>query len=697
MFSKFHSTFFGIALCALQFSSTIMNAQTPFSFPPTPQKSVTETLHGVSLTDSYRWLEDKNDATVKDWTKRQHDATLAFLKETAPEIAGLNAEIAALIDRDVTSAPRYKKGREFFTRRKKGELQSKFFTKIDGKEILLFDPVALDPSGKTSISGTVLNRDASKVAIGTQTKGAEITDYRIIDTKTGKQIGETLRGIGAFSWAHDERFVFVTIRTRELIDAQKPLAVYRHKLGEPLDKAEKLIEPADAKISAYVYEPEDENVQVWGFGDFYTNTVKFRTIGDTRPPKQIYSSDTFRAYPEFIGKRIYWMTNDHAPNFKIMLSSLEKPEFEHATTLVPEGETVLEGFEVTSSWILVQDKKDVLSRITVYNFDGTFQKELPLPEVGNVASMSYDRDENVVYVTLTTFTAPAKVYKLDGTSLKWSFFYQDIVPVDLSDIEAEIKFFPSLDGTKVPLFVVHKKGLERDGSHPTLITGYGGFNSGIAPSFVGYAASFLKRGGVWVNVGIRGGDEYGEKWHLDGMMKRKQNSFDDFASAAQWLISQKYTNPQKLVAQGGSNGGLLMGAMATQHPELFRAILCQVPLLDMVRYHKFQIARFWIPEYGDPDKSEDFSTLLKYSPYHNIRAGVSLPEMLVTVGENDTRVDPLHGKKFVALAQSRPEQKSPVMLFVDFDSGHGSGKSVQQMVEDRAFTWRFIMSRLGMK
>ena len=673
-----------------------MDAQ-KFPHPTTKKDNLIETLHGLRVADEFRWLEDKDDPEVIVWTKSQHDATMDFLKKTAPDVKGLNEEIRVLFDRDVSSPPRVKKGRVFFSRRKKGEAQFKYYTILDNKEVLIFDPTVLDPEGKTSISSVVINRDASKIAFGTQYKGAEITDYRIVDSKTGKQIGDVMHGIGSFSWGHDERKAFITPRTKELIDKQIPLAVYLHTLGEDINKAEKLLQPDDAKNMAWVYEPEDENVQVWGHGDFYSNTVKFRPLNSTDEPRTIYSSLEHKASPEFRGDNIYWLTNDGAPNYKILISSLIDPEYAKARVLVPEGETVIDGFEVTSSYLLVQDKKDVMSRIMVYSLDGTFIKELPLPEFGNVASMSYDRDEDKVYVGISTFTSPQKLFTLDGKSLEWKFYYQDTLDIDLSDIEASIHFYPSKDGVKIPAFIVHKKGMKLDGNNPVLLTGYGGFNIGIAPEFVGYNASFLKRGGVYVRLGLRGGNEYGEKWHRDGMLKKKQHTFDDFIAAAEWLIANKYTNAQKIVARGGSNGGLLMGAIATQRPDLFRAVICQVPLLDMIRYHKFRIARFWIPEYGDPENAEDFGTLMQYSPYHSMKSGVELPEMLVSVGENDTRVDPLHGKKFVARAQGKSEQQKPIMLHVDYDSGHGTGKSIEQLIEDQAFFWRFIFSRLNMQ
>ena len=679
----------------LIFATNTMNAQ-QFTPPVNTPKLVKETLHGVMLTDSYRHLEDKENPEVISWTKQQHDATMEYLKKTAPDVPGLNDEIRILFDRDVTSPPRIKKGNVFFSRRKKGELQFKYYALINGKEKLLFDPVALDPSGKTAISGVVINKDASKLAVATQTKGAEITDYRIIDAKTGEQIGETLPGVSNFTWKQDESKVFITPRTKELIEHQIPLGVYEHTLGKPLTDAIKLLAPADAKDFASIYEPEDEQVQVWSTGDFYSNTISIRKIGSSDKPRVIYSSEQYKSYPEFRGNTIYWFTNHEAPNFYIATSTLESPEFEKAKVLVPEGKTVIEGFDVTSTYLLVQDKKDVMSRIMVHDLNGAFIKELTLPEFGNVASMSYDRDEDIVYVSISSFTATQKIYKLDGKKLTWEFYYQDEIPMDLTDIHASLEFVESKDGVKIPLFIVHKKDIKKDGNNPVLITGYGGFNIGMSPEFVGYNASFLKRGGIYVRVGLRGGNEYGEAWHLDGMLKKKQHTFDDMIAATEWLITNKYSNSNRIVARGGSNGGLLMGAIATQRPDLYRAIICQVPLLDMIRYHKFRIARYWIPEYGDPDKAEDFGTLLQYSPYHNIKAGVPLPEMLVSVGEFDMRVDPLHGKKFVAIAQSRPEQDKPVMLHVDFDAGHGTGKSIEQTIEDQAFFWRYIFSRLNM-
>ncbi|MBI5326477.1 MAG: S9 family peptidase [Ignavibacteriae bacterium] len=337
---------------------------------------------------------------------------------------------------------------------------------------------------------------------------------------------------------------------------------------------------------------------------------------------------------------------------------MKEPEYEKAKVLIPEKETVLEGYTLTTDYLITQDKKDALSRLTAYDLNGKFIKEIELPETGNVSGMSYHKESNTVFVSLSTFTAPGVLYKLDGKTLKWTFFYQDKPPIDTKNIEAKQVF---------------------------------------SPGYVGTTASFINRGGVYAVACLRGGDEYGENWHKDGMLFNKQHTFDDFISAAEYLINEKYTNPSKLGIRGGSNGGLLMGAVMTQRPDLFKAVICSVPLLDMLRYHKFLIARYWIPEYGDPDKKEDFLNILKYSPYQNIREGFNYPATYFKAGENDTRVDPLHAKKFVAAMQNNPGQTNPILLYVDFDSGHGSGQSIEQQIENMSREWIFLFGELGMK
>ena len=685
------------AVVVLSMATTLAAAAPAFAPPPTPARPVVETVHGVKLTDSYRWLENARDPEVEAWTKREHDATVAWLDANAPPVAGLHDELVAYFDRDITQPPFFKKGREFFYRTRKGEAQAKVYTRLEGREVLLFDPIALDPSGKTSVGAFVLNRDAGKAAVATYSRGSEITDFRVIDTRSGEQIGPLMPGIAEFHWARDERYAFTSPRTKESIEKQEPQRCYRHKLGDDPKNDELLIAMTDAKDWCSVYEPEEAEVTVFETGDFYSNTIRIRPIGSTTEPKTIYTSKEFRAGAEFRKDRIYFVTNDHAPNFKLMAASYDAPEFERWQVLWPEQDTVLDGVDVTTDWLLVRDKKDVLTRVWVHDLAGKRVRELPLPELGNISASSYDKDKNVVYATLSTFTAPGRLYEIDGKALSWSLIWEDKPPLDTTEIESKLVFYASKDGTRVPMFLTYRKGTKQDGSSPVFLHGYGGFNVGIGPAYVRSWATFINRGGVLAEAGIRGGDEYGERWHDAAKFGNKQNTFDDFIAAAEWLVREKDTTRERLMVGGGSNGGLLIGAMLTQRPDLFGAALCQVPLLDMVRFHKFLIARYWIAEYGDPDKAEDFAYILRYSPYQNIREGINFPTTLVTAGEYDSRVDPLHAKKFVAAVQDHAGQIDPFLLYMDFDSGHGYGKAKEQIIRDREYELRFIFSRLGMR
>ena len=685
------------AVAALAFAVTQPLLADSMFFPPeTPAKPVVETFAGVTLTDRYRWLENGKDEAVASWTRAQHAATVAYLDRNAPPVPGMKDELTRYFDRDRTDAPFFKNGREFFQRTKKGDPQARLYTRISGREILLFDPIAFDPSGKTKLGSIVPNRDASKLAVGIYAKGSEIQDFYVIDSQTGARVGPPLTGVREFAWARDERYAFISPRTAESDAKQEPHRCYRHRLGADRRDDELLIAMQDAKNWCQVYEPEEADYMVFETGDFWSNTIRIRPLGSNAEPRTIYSSDKFQAQADFRKDRVYVRTNFDAPNWKLMAAAYDKPEFRDWTTLIPEQQTVMDDVTVTSEWIVVQDREDVLSRLSIYDKTGRRVRELPLPEFGNARGSAYDRDTDRMYATLASHTAPYKVFALDGKSLAWKLVWQDDPPLDMSRIAAKRVYVPARDGAKIPVFVVHRKDLQQNGSNPTLLVGYGGFNNAVAPFYLGSYSAFVNRGGVYVDAGIRGGSEYGETWHRQGMLANKQTTFDDMIAVAEWLIAEKYTAPAKLAVEGGSNGGLTVGAVITQRPDLFRAAVCQVPLLDMVRFQKFLIARYWIAEYGDPEKPDDFRWILRYSPYQNVRLGVNLPETLVVAGEYDSRVDPLHAKKFVAAVQNNAGQVSPFLLYMDFDSGHGTGKTNQQRIVDRDYELRFLMNALGM-
>jgi prolyl oligopeptidase len=682
-----------LSLCI---ASVPLMAQVKFNPPKTPVMPVTDTLHGVVLTDNYRWLENKTDPKVIEWTKAQHDYAIEYLQATQKTHKGLREDIAAYIDLDF-EGPLDKQGKRVFQNiKRKGDKQNKLYTILDGKKILIWDPVQLDTSGNTATTGVQYTYDGERAAVSVQKSGAEISTTYIIDTKTGKILFAPIENIFGFQWTKDQQHAYFTLRTQEDVNKQLPLKTYLWKVGDPVDKAIFVGTTKDAKNSYFIYDNRYSDVSFYGESDFYSNQCYIKTTGSMDAGTLVYESKKSTAYPEAIGDKLYIFTNDNAPNYKLLVADKNNPGYKNWKVLVPEGETVMQNYVVTKHSIIIQDKKDIQSRLTLYTLDGKKIKQIELPETGNVAGVSYDREEDSVYITLNTFTSTPKTFVASPGNFKWRLYYQRILPVDMSNITGEIKFYLSKDGTKVPVFVVHRKDMKLDANNPVLLTAYGGFNIGIEPGFYGFYAAFINRGGVVVNAGIRGGDEYGEKWHQGGMLANKQNCFDDFNSCAEWLIKEKYTNSKRLVAIGGSNGGLLMGAIATQRPDLYKAIVCEVPLLDMLRYHKFLIARYWIPEYGSSDNEEDFRWLLKYSPYQNIRVGVNVPDILVTAGANDSRVDPMNAKKFVAALQNNIGQVSPVLLHMDYNSGHGSGQSTAQSIDNWTFVFEFILNEAGM-
>ena len=674
-----------------------INAQNTFVFPNTQKIPVVDTLHGLKITDSYRWLEDKTDPAVINWTKAQHEMTMSFLNKNYMQIEGLKEEITAYLDRDYIGPVFLSGDKQFFYARKRGELQNKLYAKIDQKDVLIFDPEKIDPTGKTSITEVEFTENNDKCAVSVQYKGAEIRTAYIIDPTSGKDLGEKIEGLRSFVWAKDGKSAYITTATKESIEKQDPHKTYLHVLGQPRTEDVFIGAPKDAKNYFAIYESQYSDVTFIQEGDFYSNSLKIKTYGSNETPKLIFSSDKYSVEADAIDDKIYFKTNYEAPNYKLMVADKKNADFAQWKTIIPEGKTVFEAYIVTKNYILVQDKKDVVSRLLQYDLNGKFIKEWALPEVGNVDNLTYNRETNAIFVTLSTFTKPIRIYKIDASTKEWSLFYEMTSPLKTDEIEAKIDFYTSADGTKVPLFLMYKKDIVLDGNNPTLLYGYGGFQIAQTPTYVGLTSTFINRGGVYAVACIRGGDEYGENWHLDGMLDKKQNSFNDFIAAAEYLIQQKYTQPEKLAIKGGSNGGLLTGAILTQRPDLFKAVISSVPLLDMIRYHKFLIARYWIPEYGDPDNDHDFRNILKYSPYHNIKQGIDYPTTLFIAGENDTRVDPLHAKKMTAALQNNIGQENPIFLYIDYDSGHGSGKSIQQSIDYQEIQLRFLMHNLGMK
>jgi prolyl oligopeptidase len=475
--------------------------------------------------------------------------------------------------------------------------------------------------------------------------------------------------------------------------------VYLHKLGRDPD-ADALVFAVPAKkevtfslelstdgrhLVIFAAEGSDERCEVYAL-DTHTGALQQVVRGFT---------DTFGG--EVLGGMFYCLTTAGAPNGRVVAIDLKDPRRERWSDLIPEGTDLIQGLTIADRKIVLRVLHKATSQVKVYALDGTLEAELPISPMSTASSLSTRWDDGEVFVQIASFTRPPGVYRYDMAEGELEVFFTPAVPLDAAEYDTEQVWYPSRDGTKVSMFLIHPKGMKRDGKRPCFLTGYGGFAIAETPRFSPAFAWWLSQGGVLAIPNLRGGNEYGESWHRAGMLSNKQNVFDDFIAAAEWLLREKVTSREKLAIQGGSNGGLLTGACLVQRPELFGAVLVEVPLLDMLRYHLFSIARYWIPEYGSSETKEQFEAILKYSPYQNVKEGTAYPPTMIMAGANDSRVDPLHARKMAALLQARSAGKGPVLLRVETKAGHGQGKPTSKRIEEAADRFAFLVKFLGMK
>lgn len=672
-----------------------------FNPPATKTVDHVDTLHGELVADPYRWLEDKEDADVKSWSEAQTKYAHEFIDKMGPEIEGLKEELTSIFGRAKVSPSFYKGNREFISKKAEGEQHETLYRIKDGDTLKIFSPADIDSSGNTTWFNTAFNKDGSIVAVATQYKGNEIATYRFFNTDSMEEIYQPISDLRSLVFSNDGKNAYVTRRDQNMIDNQIPLPIYLHKLGTDTSKDRLIMTTPSALHWAEVYDDENADYTYTFYGDFYSDTLHIKKTGSKGLGKKVFESDKFNAFAKYHDGYFYFITNDSAANFKIMRAPEKNPEYENWETFIAESENrVIKDFLFADGKPFVLYQQDVLTKIGLYDMEGNFIKELELPEVGNVGSISYNKHLDKIVASAKSYTYPTKVFHLDPETEEFTLFFEEETPINTDRIIVEQKEYRSKDGTMVPIFIMYDKDMVREGNNPTILYGYGGFNISLLPSFLEEKVSFIKRGGIYAVANLRGGSEYGEEWHRQGMLDRKQNVFDDFIGAAEYLIEEGYTNPNKLAISGRSNGGLLTGAAITQRPVLYKAVVIGVPLLDMVRYHKFLIAQYWIPEYGNADKEEDYQWLKAYSPYHNIDPNVNYPNAYIHAGEYDTRVDPLHAKKFAARMQAGENQTNPILLDVDFEAGHGSGnsgKSTEKLVAAKYRELKFIMNSLGME
>ena len=692
-------------------------AAPPAAPPPTEARPVTDVLHGVSIVDPYRWLEGDAKGALTPEVTAWTDAQLAYTRQVLdnlPGRKGVEARLRELMEVGSVSAPRMRGNRYFYGKREGNENQSRVFVRegFDGRPRLLLDPNTLDAKGLVTISWTEPDPSGKLLAFGMYRAGDENATLYVLDVDSGRWLADEIPGkVTSVDWLPDSSGFFY----RNLSNAKDPYSgqVKFHRLGahprQDVLLYRQFTKEENAKL-ATTYGPgfsvsEDGR---WGLLSYATGTSsndlwavdvdRFLRTGEFVKVEVITGSEGSSRGP-ILGDTLFLSTTDGAKNGRVMAVDLNDPARAGWRTLVPERKDVtIRGVSLARGILVVTLLKDAATRVELYTLEGKPLGELPLPGIGT-AYLSTSQDRTEAFLSYASFNEPPGIYRVDLKTKESALWERPKVPVDPSTVEVKQVFYPSKDGTKVPMFLVHRKGLKLDGTNPTLLYAYGGFNVSSTPSFSATLFPWFEAGGVYALACLRGGGEYGDAWHEAGMLGRKQNVFDDFIAAAEWVNAQKYTSTPKLAVSGGSNGGLLTGAVLTQRPELFGAVISAVPLLDMLRYQSFLMARYWIPEYGSAENADQFPFLYAYSPYHHVKQGTKYPAVLLTAGENDSRVHPLHARKMTALLQastaSDPATK-PILLWVDRDAGHGQGKPLDLRVRDAADQRMFLMWQLGM-
>jgi prolyl oligopeptidase len=693
-------------LCLL-ILTTFNCASQKLKYPKTQKVNQVDNYFGTEVRDEYRWLEDDTSAATAKWVEEQNKVTFAYL-EQIPFRKSLKVRLTEIYNYPKFSAP-FRKGDYFFFYKNDGlQNQSVLYIQkgLDGTPEVLLDPNTFSQDGTSRLGAFAVSKDAKYAAYGISKGGSDWQTYFVMELATKKNLPDTLRWVkvSGIAWEGDG---FYYSRYPEPSDKKELSAknefhqVYYHKVGTPQSQDELVYEDkAHPQRFHYAFTSEDEQFTFLSISDRGSgkegNALFFKRRGE-KSFKPIVSEITNFSYSviDNIGDEFLISTNHDAPNEKIVRCSAKNPDIKNWKTIVPEKSEALQYATTGGGKLFVLYMKDVATRVHVYSLDGTFENEVELPSLGTASGFSGEPDDKFVFYTFTSFTFPPTIYRYDIQTKQSTVFRKPELKFNPEDYETKQVFFESKDGTKVPMFLVHKKGIERNGKNPTLMYGYGGFNVSLLPSFNPLKIALLEQGVIYAQVNLRGGNEYGEAWHKAGMKLNKQTVFDDFIAAAEYLIKENYTSSEKLAMQGGSNGGLLVGAVMCQRPELFKVALPAVGVMDMLRFQKFTIGWNWIAEYGSSEASkEEFENLYRYSPLHNLKEGVSYPATLITTADHDDRVVPAHSFKFAAALQEKHRGENPVLIRIAVKSGHGAS-STEKAIEETTDVFAFLLHNLG--
>ncbi|MEJ5276020.1 MAG: prolyl oligopeptidase family serine peptidase [Thermogemmata sp.] len=687
--------------------------QPALQYPETRKVEVVEDYHGVSVADPYRWLEDdvRQSKDVAAWVEAQNKVTFAYL-ESIPQREAIRRRLTDLWNYEKMSAPVKVGGRYFFTRNDGLQNQSVLYVReqLDGPARLLLDPNTWSKDGTVAISGTALSDDGRYLAYGVAEAGSDWTTWKVLDVDSGKMFPDELKWIkfSGASWTADGKGFFYSRFPEPPPGAafqglNLNMKLYYHRLGTPQSE------------DVLVYHRPDQ--PRWGINATVTEDGRYLIIsvndGTTSRKVRIVYKDLQEPYGLpielidnhdnkyfFIGNDgpvFYFLTDYNAQKYQVIAIDTRKPEKKDWKTLIPETADTLTDVNLVGNVFICIYLKDARTQVKIHDLEGRFIREVDLPGIGTASGFSGKRSDTITFYTFSSFATPPSIYSYNILTGESRLYWRAKVKFNPDDYEVKQVFYTSKDGTRVPMFISHKKGIKLDGNNPTLLYGYGGFNIPLTPAFSVSRLQWMEMGGVFAVANIRGGGEYGEAWHRAGTRLQKQNVFDDFIAAAEYLIREKYTRPEKLAIQGGSNGGLLVGACMTQRPDLFGACLPAVGVMDMLRFHKFTAGRYWVDDYGSSENPQEFRELYRYSPYHALlRNGPRrYPATLVTTADTDDRVVPGHSFKFAAALQAMQTGPAPVLIRIETKAGHGAGKPTSKIIEEIADQWAFLVKNLA--
>ncbi len=675
--------------------------------------SVIDDYHGTKVADPYRWLEDDNSEETQAWVKAQNELTFGLLK-AIPKRDAIRERLKKAWNYERTGIPFEHGGRWFFNRNSGLQNQSVLYVadSLEAEARVLLDPNQLSKEGTTSLTETAPSEDGKWLVYGVSKAGSDWQEFRVRDIATGrdtKDLIEWVKFSGA-SWAKDGSGFYYSRYPKPqegaaLTEANKNQTVYFHRLGTPQSE-DRLVyaRPDQPDWGLHAHVTDDGRYLTFSVthGTDPKNRFFYQELGgkDARVVELLNDFDAAYGFIDNVGSVFYFHTDLEAPRYRVIAIDVTKPAKENWREIIPQGKDKLDSVSCVGGQLLCKTLKDARSAMTAYDLEGKKIRDIELPGIGTVGGFGGKRSDTITHYAFTSFTTPGAIYRYEVTSGRSTLWKQPKVNFDATPYETTQVFVASKDGTKVPMFLVHRKGLKLDGGNATLLYGYGGFDISLTPNFSIGRALWLELGGVYALANLRGGGEYGAEWHLAGTKLRKQNVFDDFIACAEWLQKEGYTSPRKLAIMGGSNGGLLVGACMTQRPELYGAALPAVGVMDMLRFHKFTIGWAWKSDYGSSEDAGEFKALHAYSPLHNLKPGTRYPATLVTTADHDDRVVPAHSFKFAARlqeCQSKDKNAPPVLIRIETSAGHGAGTALNKVIEETADEWAFLWKVLGME